>query len=179
MLRQSITGQKTELTVRKALEGYGLHVDVPRPDRGVDFVAYSPDAPHRIVRIQVKGRGKTQRNKRYRWFQIRTTKKQRTRTIEKGLPVSEAWREKANLVDFFILVSLRHQETWVLDHQDLETAIACNRIAYGGRKDNIEGIQAELDLDVEDGGVPLRTRLGHCLDNWGIILEALKRPATP
>jgi hypothetical protein len=76
----------------------------PVPDRGVDFIVTSFNDPDIILKIQVKGRGKIQKNKRYRWVQIRTTKKQRDETHKEGLPLSESWRKKADLTDIFIFV---------------------------------------------------------------------------
>lgn len=77
--------------VEEKIATLGLNVKKPVPDRGVDFIVTSADAPEKALRIQVKGRGKIQKNKRYRWFQIRTTRKQRDETLKAGMPLKESW----------------------------------------------------------------------------------------
>jgi hypothetical protein len=105
MNRQNKTGSVTESWVKEKLSELGLVAHEPVPDRGVDFIVNSHKKPQKRLKIQVKGRGKVQKNKRYRWFQIRTTKKQREETIQDGLPLYEAWQKKVALADMFIFVS--------------------------------------------------------------------------
>lgn len=155
MSRQNKTGNLTEPWVKEKITALGLIASKPIPDRGIDFIVTSVNTPNKALRIQVKGRGKIQKNKRYRWFQIRTTKKQRDKTLKKGLPLIESWREKAELADIFIFVSEMFCEFWLFQRKDLEDLILTNRIKHGDRNDNKNGHQAEIDLDVEVNGIPL------------------------
>ncbi len=59
MKTQNITGQSTEHKVQRRLESIGLKVERPKPDNGVDLKVWDPANPERMVRVQVKGRGKT------------------------------------------------------------------------------------------------------------------------
>ncbi len=167
--RQNKTGDITENWVKDKIIELGLNANEPVPDRGVDFVITSIKKPNKNLKIQVKGRGKIQNNKRYRWFQIRTTKKQRKETIEDGLPLNEAWRKKVALADIFIFVSEIYREFWIFESNDIENLILINRSKYGNRKDNREGLQAEIDLDVEHNGMPLAKIYDTNLNNWDLI----------
>ena len=124
----------------------------------------------------MKGRGKIQQNGKYRWFQIRTTKKQREKTVEEGLPLTEAWRKKAALVDIFILVSEMYHEFWIFESKDIENLIMMTRLntKCGNREDNREGRQAEIDLDVKHKGRPLNEIYVKNLNNWDLITSAFK-----
>ena len=126
------------------------------------------------MEIQVKGRGEFQTNERYRWFQIRTTLKQREETIAEGLSVNESWRKKVAKTDFFILVSLKYQEFWIFDSNDIADLIQINRNYYGNRKDNLEGIQVEIDLDVEHNGKTIAEIYTSNLNNWELILNQFR-----
>lgn len=167
--RQNKTGKVTERWVKQKLIDLGLDVYEPVPDRGVDFVVSCKNDPTKEIKIQVKGRGKEQKNKRYRWFQIRTTKKQREETIEAGLPLNQAWRKKVTLADIFIFVSEIYREFWIFESNDIENLILINRSKYGNRKDNRDGLQAEIDLDVEQNGMPLAEIYHKNLNNWDLI----------
>ena len=105
MKTQQATGQSTENKVKELLESHGLAVKTPIPDNGIDLEVSCKDKPERIMRVQIKGRGINQTNKRYRWFQVRTTMKQREDAIKSGLDISEAWRKKIELCDYFIFVA--------------------------------------------------------------------------
>jgi len=155
--------------VKEKVAELGLKVCEPIPDKGVDFVVTSLNYLDKRLKIQVKGRGKIQKNKRYRWFQIRTTKKQREETIEEGLPLNEAWRKKVALADIFIFVSEMYSEFWIFESNDIENLILINRSKYGKRKDNRDGLQAEIDLDVEHNGMPLTKIYNKNLNNWDFI----------
>ena len=169
MGKQNKTGSITEILVKDKLAELGLVAHKPQPDRGVDFIVTSLENLKKNLKIQVKGRGKVQKNKRYRWFQIRTTKKQRNETIEEGLPLNEAWRKNVALADIFIFVSEMYHEFWIFESNDIEKIILINRSKYGNRKDNIDGLQAEIDLDVEHNGVPLTEIYNNNLNNWDLI----------
>ena len=173
MVRQNETGKTTEARVRDKLEELGLEVREPVPDRGVDFVVTSKSGPDRRLLVQVKGRGKDQKNRKYRWFQIRTTKRQREEAVRDGLPLCEAWRKKVALVDVFVFVSERYQEFWIFEASEIENLIFANRAKYGNRKDNLEGRQAEIDLDVKQDGVPLTEMFERNRNNWEIITDKL------
>ena len=66
MSRQGYTGTITEDWVRSKLIAMGYIVEKPIPDRGVDFIVSSPTNPQNSLKVQVKGRGSRQRNKRFR-----------------------------------------------------------------------------------------------------------------
>lgn len=173
MSRQNATGQLTENEVKDKLLSLGLVAVKPTPDRGIDLVVSNPNNSQKIVRLQVKGRGAKQKNKRYRWFQLRTTKKQRETVITEGLPVSEAWKKKIDLCDFFIFVSLRHNEHWVFPKKVLPEIIAINKVKYGNRADNINGHQVEMDLDIIHEGHPLTEKYKKYLNNYMLIKEKI------
>ena len=101
---QNITGQLTEQKVQDCLKSIGLETDKPKRDIGLDFEVWHPANPAKKVYVQIKGRGKIQKNKRYRWFQIRTTKKQRDDTVNAGLAIFKAWQKKVDLCHFLVLV---------------------------------------------------------------------------
>lgn len=113
MKQQNVTGHSTEQKVRRHLKAIGLEAAKPKRDIGVDLEVWYPGNLGKKVYVQIKGRGKTQKNGRFRWFQIRTTAKQRDDAVKSKLPVHEAWQKKVNLCDFFVLVSEKHKEYWV------------------------------------------------------------------
>lgn len=166
---QNKTGNLTETWVKKKLKRMDLEVIKPIPDRGIDLIVRSINKPNKVLKIQIKGRGKIQTNKKHRWFQIRTSKKQREDTLKDGLLVSEAWRKKVSQVDLFIFVSEKENEYWIFEAKDIEKLILINRSKYGKRKDNLDGHQAEIDLDLEYGGKRLIEIFKKNLNNWDLI----------
>ena len=169
MSRQNMTGILTESWVKKEIKRMGLEATKPIPDRGVDLIVTSIQKPNIVLKIQVKGRGKVQKNKKFRWFQIRTTMKQREETLIDSLPVSEAWRKKLKQVDLFIFVSEKENEFWIFEPKDIEKLILINRSKYGKRKDNLDGLQAEIDLDIEYEGMRLTEKFKENLNRWDLI----------
>jgi len=169
MKTQKITGQSTEQKVQNCFRTIGLESEKPKPDRGVDLEVWNPTNPGRRVTVQVKGRGKIQKNGRYRWFQIRTTKKQRDDAVYMGLPVSETWQKKVDLCDFFVLVSEKYEEYWVFPAAIIHEIVNFNKIKYGRRKDNILGKQVEIDLDIERDGKPLTEIYASYKNNFALI----------
>jgi len=167
--RQGKTGFNTEEIVQEQLSSLGLIVKKPIPDRGVDLEVQHPNSDSKKIFIQVKGRGKHQRNEKYRWFQIRTTLKQREAAVKSGLSLSDAWRKKVDLCDFFIFVSERYGECWVFPKSVVCEIVAINRKKYGNRSDNKSGRQAEMNLDIEHEGLPLTKRYAAYLNNYQII----------
>ena len=155
MSRQGNTGKETERIVRERLEGLGLDAKHPQKDNGVDFEVSSRENPQRIVRVQVKGRGSVQKNKRYRWFQLRTTKAQRKHAGDGGFDEADAYIDKVKKCDIFILVALKYEECWVFSSDQILEIIDHNKTVYGNRRDNILGHQKEMDLDISVGGKPL------------------------
>ena len=150
--RQQKTGESTEHNVKGLLEACGLVAIKPIPDTGIDLEVFCKTSPEKILRIQIKGRGCNQKNKRYRWFQIRTTEKQRQDAIKTGLDISEAWKKKVELCDYFIFVSEKYNEYWVFPKDIVHQIIQINKNKYGNRADNKNGKQAEIDLDIQHNG---------------------------
>lgn len=175
MKTQNITGQSTEQKVQNRLKSVGLETKKPKQDIGVDLEVWRPGHSKR-VKIQIKGRGKTQKNRRYRWFQIRTTKKQREDTQKAGLPVSEAWKKKVDLCDFFVLVSEKHEEQWVFPAAVIHEIVNINKSKYGNREDNMSGKQSEIDLDIEHAGKLLTEIYKSYKNNFASIGEELNNP---
>jgi hypothetical protein len=171
MLRQTATGLATELLVKDRLKQLGLVAHRPTWDDGVDLEVHSPESPHKVIKIQVKGRGAEQTNGRYRWFQLRTTSAQRRKAIGLGFPASDAYKIKAAKSDFFVLVSLRFSECWVFSSSEVLDLIELNKTVYGERRDNQLGIQKEVDLDIISGGRMLSDQLSRHLNNFSPILR--------
>jgi len=124
---QQKTGQSTENKIKELLEARGLVAKKPSPDNGIDLEVSCKEKPERIIRVQIKGRGSNQTNKRYRWFQIRTTPKQREDAIKSGLDISEAWRKKIELCDYFIFVAEEYNEQWVFPQEIVLQIIQISR----------------------------------------------------
>jgi len=171
---QNITGKSTEQKVRDCFKSTGLEAEKPRRDLGVDLEVWLPSNPEKKVFIQIKGRGIIQKNKRYRWFQIRTTQKQRDESVKAGLSISDAWKKKVDLCHFFVLVSEKHEELWVFPSGIIHEIININKRKYGNREDNISGKQAEMDLDIEYDGKKLTEIYGAYKNNFALIIEKLK-----
>jgi hypothetical protein len=172
--QQGVTGQSTEQKVRGLLKAIGLEAEKPIPDKGVDLKVWHPENINKKLYIQIKGRGKTQKNRRYRWFQIRTTEKQRSDAVKSELSICEAWQKKANLCDFFVLVSEKHEEYWVFPKDIVRELVTLNKIKYGEREDNKSGKQAELDLDIEHEGRRLTEIYKTYMNNFELVREELK-----
>ena len=170
---QNITGQSTEQKVQECIKSIGLETEKPKRDIGVDLEVWHPANPEKKVYVQIKGRGKIQKNKRYRWFQIRTTKKQREEAVKAGLSVSDAWRKKVDICHFFVLVSEIHEEYWVFPTAIIHEIVNINKSKYGNREDNISGKQTEMDLDIEYGGKLLTEIYKSYRDNFRLIKEKL------
>jgi len=176
--RQSTTGRITEQRVKEALEAHGLSAVKPVPDRGVDLLVTPKGKERPTLKVQIKGRGAQQTNRRYRWFQVRLTKAQRESAVAKGLRPDQAWEEKVRKCDFFILVALKHKECWVLP-QDVALEIGrINRAVYGNRSDNRDGRQAELDLDIEHNGQPLTEIYSAYLNAFHLLKDELESRMT-
>ena len=173
MRQQGVTGQSTEQKVRSLLKAVGLEAEKPIPDSGVDLKVWHPGNPEKKLCVQVKGRGKSQKNRRYRWFQIRTTEKQRNDAVKSGLPICEAWQKKVNLCDFFVLASEKHEEYWVFPKDIVHELVRLNKNKYGDREDNKSGKQAELDLDIEHEGRRLTETYKPYLNNFELVREKL------
>ena len=171
METQNTTGQLTEDAVKRCLEKIGLRAEKPIPDIGVDLNVYNSKNPDKKTKVQIKGRGEIQKNKRYRWFQIRTTEKQRELAVKSGLLVSESWKKKVDLCDFFVLVSLKYNEHWVFPKIIIHELININKIKYGNRADNKSGQQAEIDLDINFEGLPLTEKYASYLNNYQLIVD--------
>ena len=159
--------------MKAELEDIGLCAKKPKPDRGIDLVVTLPGTEEPVVKIQVKGRGANQKNKRYRWFQIRTTEAQRKRAVADGIPVEDTWEKKVRLCDFFVLVAEKYDEFWVLPQSVVIEIGRINRKVYGNRADNRSGQQAELDLDIEKDGKPLADIYSEYKNAFSLIEQEL------
>jgi hypothetical protein len=168
-------GLTSEALVKRQLESLGLSVAKPFPDVGIDLEATLIGTASPKVTIQVKARGATQTNKKYRWFQIRASKALRERTVAAGRDVSTAWESKVRQCDFFVLVSLKHNEYWVLPQAQVLELGEANRLVHGKRPDNRSGKQAELDLDIEPHGEPLTRAYEPYLNAFQLVKEELER----
>jgi len=171
---QQKTGQSTENKVKKLLEDSGFVVNKPIPDNGIDLEVSCKGAPKKKVLVQIKGRGWNQKNKRYRWFQIRTTPKQREDALKSGLSISEAWKKKVELCDYFIFVAEKYDECWVFPKDIVFQIIQINKCKYGNRTDNKCGKQAEMDLDIQHNGKSLTEIYAEYKNNTDIIKTKLK-----
>ena len=179
MSAQNNTGEWTEQRVQTHLEALGLEARKPAYDVGVDLEVWHRDRPEKRLRVQVKGRGKKQENEQYRWFQIRTTPKQRADTVKAGLPASEAWQKKVELCQFFVLVSEKYDECWVFPAAVIADVIRLNRPKYGKWADNVAGEKTELNLDIEHEGKALTEIFGVYRNNFALICAALGVDVTP
>jgi hypothetical protein len=172
---QNRTGETTEAAVARHFAAIGLKATKPIPDKGIDLSVSLPVPGSPVLRVQVKGRGSNQKNKKYRWFQIRTTVAQRKRAESDGLRPADTWEEKVRICDFFVLVAQRYDEFWVLPKDDIIAIGRANRHVYGNRADNRTGIQAELDLDIEVNGKPLtKIYAKHC-NAFQLVKDELQR----
>jgi len=170
---QQKTGQSTENKVKEILEASGLVVKKPSPDIGIDLEVSCKGAPEKKVLVQIKGRGCSQRNRRYRWFQIRTTPKQREDALKSGWPISEAWRKKVKLCDYFIFVAEKYNEYWVFPQDIVLEIIQINKGKYGNRADNKNGRQAEMDLNIQHNGKALTELYAEYKNNTDSIRNKL------
>ena len=173
MRTQQKTGDTTEKLVQQKLESLGFLVEQGPDKKSVDLVVAHPDRPNTWLNIQVKGRGKTQTNERYRWFQLRMTERQRLDACEMGLSLEDAWRPKVDKCDFFILVSLKHNELWVFHKDEVAELIELNKTRYGNWTEWKKGIKVEMDLDIEVNGTPLTTIFKKNKNNFDKIETAL------
>ena len=156
--------------VSKELKSLGLIARKPIPDKGIDLIVYHPDNPDKRLNLQIKGRGAKQSNKRYRWFQLRTSKAQRERAPDP----KDAWRMKVEKCDFFLLVSLYYDEVWVFPQKQVIELIERNQVVYGHRKNNIRGEQVEMDLDIQYEGTPLTELYKENKNNFMLIMKKLE-----
>jgi hypothetical protein len=152
MRAQNISGQSTEQKVRNCLRSIGMEAEKPKRDIGVDLEVWHSARHDRFVNVQIEERGRKQKNRKYRWFQIGTEK------------------QKDNLCDFFILVVERHDEYWVFPKEVVCEIAEINAAKYGNR------LQAEINLDIVDAdGVKLTERYAEYLNNFQIIRNVLLR----
>ena len=175
MKTQNITGLSTERKVRNSLRSIGLESEKPKRGIGVDLEVWHSSKPERSFNVQIKGRGKIQTNKKYRWFQIGATQQQKDDLNTDGLPVSEVWRKEVNLCDYFLFVSEKYNECWVFPKDVVCEIIEINRGEYWNIKNNEDGRKAELNLDIEHNGLLLTEIYAEYLNNFQVIKGALLR----
>ena len=174
MTRQNATDMAAESRVREKLEALGLATRRHCFDEGVDLEVFSPSNPGKLVKIWVKGRGEPQKNQRYRWFELRTTEKQRQVAQASGLGAADAYKTKVAKSDLFILVALKYAECWVFTQAEILDIIDYNKPKYGNRSDNKTGQQKEMNLDIEVDGQPLTDRYRANLNNFTLVKELLE-----
>jgi len=145
-------GSISENLVKYHLEKLGLNAEKPKPDRGVDFSVWNKDK-EKSVKIQVKGRSIQKTSDWNRWFQVRRNS---TKTPQ----------DKINQVDYFVLVSIKHSEIWLFTREEIRDIAEKLQWKYWTRKDNRNGLQRELNLDVpldaKDGKLVREIYSSHC-----------------
>ena len=174
------TGKLTEYRVLTKLRSLGLVAYKPVPDRGIDIEVKSLEHPEKIIRIQVKGRN-PKYDPNWRWFQIRVQPKELLVAQGKGVEAEQAWIDKVNKVDFFILDAVKHDEMWVLPREKVFELIKLNAYKYGSRPDNVFNYaaplkqkQKEMNLDIEVAGEKLTKKFAASLNNFKLILNAFQ-----
>jgi hypothetical protein len=177
---QVSTGKLTEHRVLTKLRSLGLVAYKPLPDRGVDIEVKSLEHPDKILGIQVKGRN-PKYDPNWRWFQVRVGPKELLEVKNRGADADQAWIDKVNKADFFILDAVRHDEMWVLPREEVFELIKLNEHKYSSRPDNVFNYEAplkqkqkEMNLDIEVSGEKLTEKFAEYLDNFELILSAFK-----
>jgi hypothetical protein len=177
---QISTGKLKEYRVLAKLRSMGLVAYKPGPERGIDIEVKSLEHPDKIIRIQVKGRN-PKYDPNWRWFQIRVQRKELLEAKENGKEADQTWIDKVNRVDFFILDAVKHDEMWVFPRENVFELIKFNEHKYGSRPDNVFNYaeplkqkQKEMNLDLEVAGEKLTQRFAKNLNNFKLILDALK-----
>jgi hypothetical protein len=177
---QVSTGKLTEHRVLTKLRSLGLVAYKPAPDRGVDIEVKSLEHPDKILRIQVKGRN-PKYDPNWRWFQVRVRPKELSEAKKRGIDADQAWIDKINKADFFVLDAVRHDEMWVLPREKVFELIKLNEHKYSSRPDNVFNYkeplkhkQKEMNLDIEVSGEKLTEKFAEYLDNFELILSAFK-----
>jgi hypothetical protein len=173
------TGKLTEHRVLTRLRSMGLVAYKPIPDRGVDIEVKSLENPNKTLRLQVKGRN-PKYDPNWRWFQIRVQPKELRGAKEKGIDADQTWIDKVNMVDFFVLDAVRHDEMWVLPKEKVFELIKLNEHKYSSRSDNVFNYeeplkqkQKEMNLDIEVEGEKLTEKFSKFRNNFQIILDSL------
>jgi hypothetical protein len=177
---QISTGKLTEYRVLAKLRSIGLVAYKPAPDRGIDIEVKSLEHPEKIIRIQVKSRN-PKYDPNWRWFQIRVQPKELFEAQENGVDADQAWIDKVNKVDFFVLDAVKHDEMWVLPKEKVFELIKLNEHKYGSRPDNVFNYkeplkqkQKEINLDIEVAGEKLTEKFAGYLNNFKLILDAFQ-----
>jgi hypothetical protein len=175
---QTGTGKLTEASVLNRLSSLGLDAYKPIPDKGIDIIAKLPDKPDKIIKIQVKGRN-PKKDPNWRWFQIRVSPNELLKAKNKGIDAKQAWIDKVNKVDFFVLYAVKHDEMWVLPKEKVFELIKLNENRYGNRPDNVFAYdeplkqkQKEMNLDIEVEGEKMTERFSEYKNNFQIILDS-------
>jgi hypothetical protein len=174
------TGKLAEHRVLTKLRSLGLVAYKPAPDRGVDIEVKSLEHPDKILRIQVKGRN-PKYDPNWRWFRVRVRPKELLEAKKRGIDADQAWIDKINKADFFILDAVRHNEMWVFPREKVFELIKLNEHKYSRRPDNVFNYeeplkqkQKEMNLDIEVTGEKLTEKFAEYLDNFESILSAFK-----
>jgi hypothetical protein len=100
---------------------------------------------------------------------------------ENGVDADQAWIDKVNKVDFFVLDAVKHDEMWVLPKEKVFELIKLNEHKYGSRPDNVFNYkeplkqkQKEINLDIEVAGEKLTEKFAGYLNNFKLILDAFQ-----
>ncbi len=174
------TGKLSAYRVLTKLRSLGLVAYKPVPDRGIDIEAKSLEHPHKIIKIQVKGRN-PKYDPNWRWFKIRVQPKELLEAKKNGMDADQTWIDKVNKVDFFILDAVKYDEMWVLPKEKILDLIELNAHRYSSRPDNafnyeapLKQKQKEMNLDIEVKGQKLTEKFAENLNNFDLILDTLK-----
>ena len=180
LFTQVSTGKLTEHRVLTKLRSMGFVAYKPLPDPGTDIEVKSLEHPDKIIRVQVKGRN-PKYDPNWRWFQIRVQPNELLEAKKKGMAAEQAWMDKVNKVDFFVLDAVKHDEMWVLPREKVFELILLNEHKYGSRPDNVFNYeeplkqkQKEMNLDIEVAGEKLTEKFAESLNNFKLILNAFQ-----
>lgn len=72
-------------------------------------------------------------------------------------------------------MSKRYGECWVFPRDVVYEIVAINSKKYGSRADNMNGPQAEMDLDIKHEGLPLTERYSEYRNDFQIMASRFTR----
>lgn len=166
-------------TIEK-LRSLGLEASESKTGLTVFIEVFSPKNPARIAKIKAIGRN-PESNPDLRWFQVRISPGNLETARSENRSPEQAWMEKVDQVDFFVLDSIKLDEAWVLDKAQAYALIVLNSQKYATRPDNVFNYaeplkqkQKEMNLDIAPHGLPLTEVFSECKNNFEPILRFLE-----